>query len=113
MASPPNQGSLTSPGLFTEHRLITTQNLCQLLVREGLITEIQSREVLVKEREQRARLLKERRELQFTKARRAPVSAAISPGNRPTTSVRRRTSRKALSMTFEVRSRFQCCWGKR
>jgi len=79
MASPPNQGNLISPGLFTEHRLITTQNLCQLLVREGLITEIQSREVLVKEREQRARLLKERRELQFTKGRRAPVSAAISP----------------------------------
>ena len=41
----------------------------------------------------------------------ASTNAAVSPGNRPSTVVRRRTPRNTCSMTFDVRSRRQCSAG--
>ena len=77
MAGPPSRDKTSGKNLVPELPVITTQYLCQLLVREGLLTDAQRKDVVVKEREQRARLQKERRELQFT-AGKAPVVAAIS-----------------------------------
>ena len=77
MAGPTSRDKNAGKNLIPEHLVITTQYLCQLLVREGMITDAQRKEVMVKEREQRARLQKERRELSLS-AHKAPVVAGIS-----------------------------------
>ncbi len=65
--------------IFSRDRAITTENLCDLLVREGMLTEDMKKEILVKERQQRARLMKERREMKFSRSRQQQILAGISP----------------------------------
>jgi general secretion pathway protein E len=65
--------------LIAERKVITMDNLTDLMVREGLLSPEQKRDAVVKERPQRARLQKELREFQFARKSRAQVQTNLSP----------------------------------
>jgi len=70
-------GQKTIKEIFEQDKRITVENLCELLVKKGLISEEQKRDILVKQGKQKARLQLEQRELRFSPARQ--IQSEISP----------------------------------
>lgn len=64
--------------LIKERRVITMENLTDLMIGEGLMTLEQKKDVIVKERPQRARLQKQQREAQYTMKGRPQVQTSLS-----------------------------------
>ena len=64
--------------LIAARKVITMENLTDLLVREGLMSMEQKRDAVVKERTQRARLQKELREVQFARRTKTQVLPNLS-----------------------------------
>jgi len=65
--------------LMKDRRIITMDNLTDLMVRRGLMSIDQKKDAVVKERQQRARLQKQLRELELTRKGRPQVQASLSP----------------------------------
>ena len=70
-------GQKTIKEIFEQDKRITVENLCELLVKKGLISEEQKKDILVKQGKQKARLQLEQRELRFSPARQ--IQSEISP----------------------------------
>ena len=65
--------------LIQERRVITMENLTDLMLQAGLMTRDQKKEVIVKERQQRARLQKELREVQYGRKGGGQLQSNLSP----------------------------------
>jgi general secretion pathway protein E len=64
--------------IIKERKVITMENLTDLLVDEGLMSVDQAKTAIVQERKQRARLQKKLREIQFMRKGRPQVQASLS-----------------------------------
>jgi len=64
--------------IFEQDKKMTVENLCELLVRRGLLSEKQRKEILVKQGKQKARLQLEQKELRFTRGH-TQIQMEVSP----------------------------------